>query len=164
MLICCQNKSKRLVDSLNQCSFNDFYGNFEKELYPFDINKFDENLISANCYKGVVIDSIVRFAKDSGFNRIFFLTDKTSIIKWNPISSGNKNQKNVFLTDYSITTNLIRYKNGIRIGMLRHDFFDKIKRHYSDCNTFTIDMVLCNYYFIFRNDSLVRIERKIVAM
>jgi hypothetical protein len=165
IMISCHSKSKRFVDRLSDCAYDDKKAEIEKALYPFDINDSDSKLILENCYTGVKLDSTMDVRNDNEANMIFSLSDKTSAIKYYHMSYKIGAKKDLKLYEYSITTNIIRFKNGIRIGMQRDDFFEKINRSIVDCDTFSIDLGLTGfyYYFVFRNDSLIRIERKMVT-
>jgi hypothetical protein len=114
----------------------------------------------------VVFDSILDKRKENETNLIFSLTDKTSIIKYYQMFYKAGDKKNLKLFEYSITTNIIKFKNEIKIGMPRDDFFEKIKRDYVDCDTFEINLGLTGFYyfFVFRKDTLIRIERKMATM
>jgi hypothetical protein len=166
LMIGCNTKSKRFVDRLNDCVYDDKKGMIEESLYPFDINNSNSTLILDNCYNGVKIDSIIDIQNKKDTNLIFSLTDKTSAIKYYDMFYKIGSKKDLKLYQYSITTNIIKFKNGIMIGMQRDDFFNKIKRDYVNCDTFEINIGLSGfyYYFVFRNDSLIRIDRKMVTM
>jgi len=164
LVIGCHSKSKRFVDRINDCVYDDKEGKIEKTLYPFDINNSDRRLILDNCYSGVVLDSVMDIKNKKDTNLIFSLTDKTSVIKYYQMLYKIGAKKDLKLYQYSITTNIIKFKNGVRIGMQRNDFFNKIQRDYADCDTFEISLGLSGFYyhFVFRNDSLIKIDRKMV--
>lgn len=165
-LISCQNKPQRFIDRLNECAYDDKKCKIENDLYPFNINNSSNRLILDNCYDGVVIDSLINIVNKKDTDLIFSLTDKISEIKYYQMFYKTGDKKDLKLYEYSISTNIIKFKNGIKIGMERDDFFNKISRDYVDCDTFEISLGLTGfyYYFVFRDDSLIRIDRRMVTM
>jgi hypothetical protein len=162
----CQTKPKRYIDRLDECTYSDTEGKLENDLVPFDINKLSKESILSNCYTNIIIDSCMFIDHEKDTSLIYSLSDNISTINFYQREYNNGIRKDLSLFEYTITSNILKYKNGIEIGMRRDDFFDKIKRNSIDCDTFSIGEGLTGYYyyFVFRNDSLIRIERIMTKM
>jgi hypothetical protein len=77
------------------------------------------------------------------------------------VKTGEKSEW-FYLSEAKIDHNLIEFKNNIKIGMNRNEFYKELNINPKDCDTLEFQLGdLTTYYdFIFKNNKLSRIEIK----
>ena len=145
--------------TINSCLISYESDVFKTNFFPFDFENFNTRNLLKYFTISVIVDSI-ETNSEGYITRDYTFSDKDSKISLF-VKINNTNGDNYFyLNKSTIKTDLIKFKNDIRINMSRHDFFKAIKSTWAECDTVTIkegDMITY-YYFIFEDDKLKTIQ------
>ncbi len=129
----------------DSCSVNE--ENFSFEFFPFNLNDFKLSNMLTHLDKKTKVDSVMNDKKFYYFDNS---PSKFSIIVY---SNGK-----AYIDGGSIKSNFFLPKNGVKIGMGRHEFFKLIKNKDNNCSTFTIIENSMMYHFSFKDKRLHSID------
>jgi hypothetical protein len=162
----CHEHKRNFIDNLSKCVSSDSNSTayYDSLIYSFNTNSIDYETINKAIINGARIDTFRFINHDNEQDRILKISDIKSEMKfyWSKKDSANKGYS---LFEYSISSNLIRFKNGIYIGMSKKEFFKKLNVTFSDCDSFLLHGNSYFYhFFIFKDNQLKTIERKMPIM
>jgi len=135
---------------------------FENQLYPFTFSDFHKERIIKYFNKNTLIDSGFNLtARGDSIKFYRFYNDDSRVI-----FDGFPANKIFNIAVLELNSDLFRFKNGIRIGIAKMDFFNTLELDESNCDTVDIMDIKRQkgYYFrfVFKNDILKSIRREYI--
>lgn len=131
---------------------------FQDSIFPFSFKGFKMNEVKKHFKPDVVVESL-EFNNEGYISKIYRFKDKLSEI--NLFVKVNDGPDAWFYLESSkIQSDILTFRNGIKIGMGRSDFFKSINMPVQPCDTFLIregDMAMY-FYCIFKDNQLELID------
>jgi len=163
IILGCKYTKKPFIQRIPECTYDGRMN--EYTFYPFDTTKFSRSIVDACFKKGVEIDSM--YSKLFKGDSVLYYTYKDDISKVVlSLYNLSKGQRNFDVACLELRSNILVFKNGIRINMSRSDFFKTLGIQETDCDTFEISLDQeysgKYFWFVFVDDKLSSISKKYV--
>jgi len=141
----------------NKCKVRTFEQFYQETIFPFTFKDFNSFRLKKYFNSKVRVDSVDN--NNQGYiTRTYTFSDNTSYVKF-LVKPYEKTDTYYYFPDSYIKSDIIRFKNNIRIGMSQVDFFKAIKTNYCDCETFLIEEgdLAISYFVHFKEKKLISI-------
>jgi hypothetical protein len=149
------------VQNTSKCSIINNEMKFQKQFFPFDFKDYDTKELLTYFKGPVKVDSTEVNNEGTNFKTYKF-HDRNSSVNFF-VKPKDKSEKYFYLEDSEIESNLIQFKNGVKIGMSKNEFCRIANFGNPVCDTLLIqegDMVT-SFYFIFMKTKLKKIQIKV---
>jgi hypothetical protein len=141
----------------DSCMFGYLDDSLKIMLYDFDLVGFNSQLISRSFDKDAKLDSITLEDVPGYPYHLYRFYD--SISRFDLLVKSFGSEDYFYIDRAQLFSNLVRFKNGVNIGMTKDGFSDAMKYDFEICDTFRIydGELSTDYDFIFVNDTLDKI-------
>lgn len=159
-IISCQSTSNKSAESLCdiiKCEiyYEDDNNLFENQFFPFDFKIYNTSELLNYFSKDTKVDSLKII--DQGYiSYIYDFADEKSNVRFF-VKPG---YIWFYINSSTIKSNILPFKNGVKIGMSKSDFNKTLKTE-CQCDTFSIhddSGHINSYYFIFKDNCLEKID------
>lgn len=145
------------MNNRNYCFLDNAKVSIDKYIYPFDFDSvyINSKTLKNICEEDVIMDSIFQ----KGWADKFILKNNNSEVEiYRKFHDGRYYS---YLGDFKMKSNVFIVEEGIKIGMDKYDFYDRINIKPFDCDTVHIHPFnsAADFYFIFRQATLESIEK-----
>jgi hypothetical protein len=131
---------------------------FQNKFFPFEFKDYNTKRMLKYFKGGVKVDSIEKNI-DGYISTEYKFHDDVSAINFF-VKPFDKSDRYFYLQDSKIETNILQFKNGLKIGMSKNDFCKVANFSSASCDTFLIQegKMATNYFFIFKKNKLKQIK------
>lgn len=156
----CQNVSQRESNSSchpAKCKIYNEDQAFQDQFFPFDFKEYQTLKLSGYFSRSTKVDS-AEINNQGYISHIYNFSDGKSNVNFF-VKTYDTTDLWFYLNTSTIQSNIMNFKNGIKIGMLKSDF-NKVLKTDCQCDTFLIeegDMAI-SFYFIFEDNHLQKID------
>jgi hypothetical protein len=159
----CQHTKRPFMQKIDECTYDGRLN--ENTFYLFDTSEFKIGILPKYFKEGIGMDS----AYDKMINGDTIVTytfkDENSKVIFS-LFNLSKGRRNFDVTYLQIRSDLMFFKNGIKINMSRSDFYNTLGIKKTDCDTFDIDLDPkfngCYFRFVFSDEKLKSIDKEYV--
>ena len=153
-------KPQKVMDT-SKCSMINSEMKFQKRFFPFDFKDYNTKEL-LTYFKGIVKVDSTEENNDGTKFKIYKFHDGNSSVNFF-VKQKDNSEKYFYLEDSEIESNLLQFKNGVKIGMSKKEFCRITNFGNPVCDTLLIqegDMVT-SFYFIFLKSKLKKIQIKV---
>jgi hypothetical protein len=159
----CKHTKKPFMQRIDECTYDGRMN--ENTFYLFDTSEFKIIALLKYFREGIKMDSAYdKFINGDTIVTYTFKDDNSKVVF--SLFNLSKGRRNFDVSYLQIRSDLMVFKNGIKINMSRSDFFNTLGIKKTDCDTFDIDLgqKLSGRYFrfVFSDEKLKSIGKEYV--
>ncbi len=159
----CKHTTKIFMQRIDECTYDGRMN--ENTFYSFDTAEFKISILLKYFREGIKMDSAYDILVNGDTLVTYTLKDDNSKVVFS-LFNLSKGKRNFDVAYLQIRSDLMVFKNGIKINMSRSDFFNTVGIKKTDCDTFDIDLdqKLSGRYFrfVFSDEKLKSIDKEYV--